>query len=365
MLDVYFYEAFREEERWLRSLLPATIRAGFTWKTIQEADDGMPPAGLISIRTQSIVPGAWGRALGGVLSRSTGYDHLAQYRSGHRSKSATGAGTAAATDLAGTGTAERGPALGYLPLYCHRAVAEQAMLLWMALLRRLPQQIAQFRSFTRDGLTGRECAGKTLVVVGVGNVGSEVVRIGTGLGMNVIGVDPVHRHDFVRYESAEVALPGAGVIVCSMNLTADNVGYFDLERLSTAPRGVFFVNVARGEMSPPGVLLTLLEAEQLGGVGLDVHDHESDLAVALRSMHPGRDGAGGEPAGSGSAKSRAEGLTEATRQTLELARHPQVILTPHNAFNTEEAVERKAAQTIAQVERFLRAGDFLWPVPPA
>ena len=66
-----------------------------------------------------------------------------------------------------------------------RAVAEQAILLVMALLRKLPQQTQQFPRFHRDGLTGHECAGKKLLVVGVGNIGSEVVRIGQALGMAV------------------------------------------------------------------------------------------------------------------------------------------------------------------------------------
>ena len=63
------------------------------------------------------------------------------------------------------------------------------MLMWMALLRKLPQQIQNFATFYRDGITGSECQGKTLLVVGVGNIGSEVARIGQGLGMNVLGVD--------------------------------------------------------------------------------------------------------------------------------------------------------------------------------
>jgi D-lactate dehydrogenase len=125
-------------------LLPPQISAGYTDATIQEAGHASPPARLVSIRTQSQIPLAWAPELDAILSRSTGYDHLAAYAA----------------------TTEAPLALGFLPLYCHRAVAEQAMLLWMALLRRLPRQIAQFRTFHRDGITGGECAGRTLVVVG-------------------------------------------------------------------------------------------------------------------------------------------------------------------------------------------------------
>src|SRR6266850_2158001 len=154
-MDVHFYEAFEEETAALRRHLPASVRADFTWKTIQEASDVEPPAPLFSIRTQSIIPVEWVGKVKGIVSRTTGYDHL---------------------------VGQRIPC-GYLPHYCSRAVAEQAILLVMVMLRKLPQQVAQFPKFHRDGLTGQECAGKRLLVVGVGNIGAEVVKIAQALGM--------------------------------------------------------------------------------------------------------------------------------------------------------------------------------------
>jgi len=321
MLDVYFFEAFAEEADWLRRLLPGRLRADFTWKTVQEAAFAEPPARLVSLRTQSTLPAAWRGKVDAVLSRTTGHDHIAR-------------------NLRALG--DEVPC-GYLPLYCSRAVAEQALLLWLALLRKLPQQIANFPRFDRNGLTGSECAGKTLVVVGVGNIGAQVVRIGLGLGMRAIGVDLVPKHDWVRYADSEEALPQADVVVCCMNLTSENAGYYDEARLRQMRAGAVFVNVARGELSPSSALLAVLEAGHLGAAALDVYDHESELAVALRA---GRESADGE-----------------VRAALALARHPRAILTPHNAFNTVEAVERKAAQAVQQVEAFLQTGAFVWPVP--
>ena len=149
-MDAFFYEAFEEEAAALRRYLPPQVRAGFTWKTIQEAGDAEPPAPLISIRTQSALPAAWTGKVRGIVSRTTGFDHLVGIQIPY----------------------------GYLPHYCSRAVAEQAILLMMALLRKLPQQTGQFPKFHRDGLTGRECAGKKLLVVGVGDIGLEIVKIG-------------------------------------------------------------------------------------------------------------------------------------------------------------------------------------------
>jgi D-lactate dehydrogenase len=339
-VDVFFYEAFQEESLELRRHLPATVKAGFTDRTIQEAGDARPPAGLISIRTQSVIPVAWAGELRGILARSTGYDHLLRC-------------------LAACG---RTVPCGYLPLYCNRAVAEQALLLWIALLRKLPQQTASFASFQRDGLTGSECEGKTLAVVGVGNVGHQVVRIGLGLGMRALGVDIVERFDWVSYVPIDEAVAHADVIVCAMNLTGANVGYFGYGRLSRARPGTIFVNVARGEMSPPHDLLRLLEEERLGGVALDVYDHEQELAVALRAG-AGSGGGGRCAGGSDPGTEIAATLNHEIAATLALAKLPNVILTPHNAFNTREAVDRKAEHAVRQVEHFLREGTFLWAVP--
>jgi D-lactate dehydrogenase len=323
MLDVYFYEAFEEEAAALRRLLPASFSAGYTDLTIQEAGHDAPPARVISVRTQSQLPLAWAPALQAILSRSTGYDHLAAY--------------AAATTTP--------VALGYLPLYCHRAVAEQAMLLWMALLRRLPVQMRQFHDFHRDGISGFECEGRTLAVVGVGHIGREVCRIGGALGMRVLGVDRNPQHAEVNYVAIDDALPQADVLVCAMDLNASNHGYFSAARWNQVKRGAVFVNISRGELSPSAELVAALNAGQLSAVGMDVYNHESLLAVALRTKHPSDD---------------AE-----VQATLELARRDDVICTPHNAFNSFEAVERKSDHSVQQIVALRETGRFLWPAPVA
>lgn len=303
--DAFFYEAFAEEIRDLQRHLSPEIRVGFAPETLQESSHAAPPARLISIRTQSKIPDAWFPRLDGVLARTTGWDHLVGLP----------------------------VACGHLPEYCTRAVAEHAALLWMALLRRLPRQMRQFAQFQRDGLTGVECAGRRLLVVGVGRIGREILRLGRGLEMPTRGVDLVRRHADVEYVAPEEGLPWADVIVCAMNLTPQNTGWFHRGRFAGVRRGTIFINVARGELAPTEDLARLLDEGTLGGVGLDVFEDEPRLAVALRAK------AGSFP----------------------LAGRPDVILTPHNAFNTQEAVERKAAQAAAETARFLRERRFSWP----
>jgi D-lactate dehydrogenase len=321
MNEVFFYEAFAEEARSLRKRLPADIDAGYNEATIQEAGHASPRARMISIRTQSVIPPAWAPQLDAILSRSTGFDHMLAYAA----------------------QVKKPPALGYVPLYCQRAVAEQAALLWMALLRRLPQQMRQFTTFDRNGVTGAECQGKTLVVVGVGNIGGEVCRIGQGLGMRVLGVDLHPRYEDIEHAELDTALAQADIVVCAMDLNRSNRGFFNQSRLAKIKRGAMFVNIARGELSPSTTLLAALEAGQLAGVALDVFDHEVELAVSLRSGQPSKD-----------AEARA---------TLALAQHANVICTPHNAFNTAESLDRKSADSVKQVIAFRETGRFLWDVP--
>lgn len=321
--QVFFYEAFEEEKVALEKYNAGIINAGYDWRTIQEAGHELPPAPIISVRTQSHIPPRWKGRIKAVLTRSTGYDHLVEYRNDNNADNI---------------------AMGYLPLYCNRAVAEQAMLFWTALLRRLPRQLNQFRRFHRDGLTGGECAGRTLAVFGVGNIGREVVRIGYGLDMKVVGVDIDPRFDDVEYVASDAALIAADIVVCSMNLTDDNRDYFDYQKLAKVRPGTIFVNIARGELSAPSDLLKLLKEGILGGVGLDVYPDEKKLGPALR----------GENAGQGTEYEAIAALRE----------RDDVILTPHNAFNTQEAVERKSEQSIQQLLHFQTTGnEFLWPTP--
>jgi D-lactate dehydrogenase len=315
-MDIYFYEAFEEEADALRSILGGRLSYELTDKTIQEIGHERPPAQLISIRTQSILPAEWASLLNGILSRSTGYDHLKRYLE----------------------KIKKPLPCGYLEEYATRAVAEHAILLMMSLLRRLPQQSAQFKRFNRDGLTGKECAGKRLLVVGVGRIGSEIVKIGVSLGMIVRGVDLAQRHDSVDYVGKEEGIRWADVIVCAMNLTEENRGYFSYELLRKTQPGAIFINIARGEHSPSQGLLQLAKEAHLGGIGLDVFEDEPEVAVAMRSAHTGS-----HPA--------AQTITE-------LSKHPNILLTPHNAFNTIEAVERKARFTVDQIDHFRKHGRF-------
>lgn len=315
--DVFFYEAFDEEQEAIASRLGTAFTAGYSSETIQRSGHTHPPAPLISIRTQSSIPETWHSVVEGILARTTGYDHLLPLVAGNSPLQAA-----------------------HLPEYCTRAVAEQAALLWMALLRKLPQQLASWPRFKRDALTGGENLERSLLVVGVGRIGHEITRIGKGLGMRVRGADPVQRHPDVEYTPLAEGIATSDVVVAAMNLTSENRGLFNYDLLRHAKPGCLFVNVARGELVRSADIARLLDEGTLGGAAFDVYNDETIVADALRS---------------GSAQPEADLLRA-------LAGRSNVMLTPHNAFNTTEALARKADLTVEQTLHFLKHRQFRWPL---
>jgi len=306
MKDIFFYEVFGEEEKSLKQHLPKNTSAGFSSKALDKSTKEEPPAKIISIRTHSRVPADWSNKLSAIISRTTGIDHLTNYKF----------------------------PCGYLPKYCSRAVAEQTFLLILSLLRKLPKQIENFSTFNRTGITGNEAKNKTITVVGVGNIGYEIIKLAEGMGMKTKGVDITKKYKDVEYKQIGQAIE-ADIIVCSMSLNEGNHNYFDYNLLKKS-KGALFINISRGELVNAQDLLKLLKEGQLSGAALDVFDKESLLAKSLIEKTP--------------------------NQISELSKMENVILTPHNAFNTHESVERKSQQTVQQLEKFLKEGKFIWEV---
>ncbi len=321
MMDVMFYEVFEEEEKALKRYFPRELKAGFSKQTIQSEPSADPPSRLISIRTQSIVPASWKGKLSGILARSSGYDHLLSFREEQ------------GKDLA----------CGYLPSYCSRSVAEHAITVMFALAKKLKKQTKQFEHFNRDGLTGIDCAGRNLLVVGVGRIGMEVVKIAKGIGMNVRGADLVKRLKAFEYVTLEEGVKSSDVIICALPLTPKTKGLLNDNLLRCGKRGMLFINVSRGEISPIQGLKRLLDEGVLGGIGLDVYEEEPLLADTLRAQKGT--------------------LSESGKIILSLKDDDRVIFTPHNAFNTVESLEEKAKQSCGAITAFLKEKKFPDPVP--
>ena len=326
---VFIFETFDEEIQKLKQTLDDKFKVYYTQKTIQKwlQDDSNEqfrtecPACIISIRTQSIIPNEWfdSNHFKGILSRSTGYDHIPKCNHIFR---------------------------GYLPCYCSSAVAEHATMLWMSLLKKLPQQMEQWRTFNRNNLTCREFGNKQMLVVGVGNIGYKVVKIAEALNIRVWGTDIDKKYEDINYievDNLVERIKNIDIIVCCMNLTENNPNYFNYELLSHVKKGTLFINVSRGELVSCKDLLQLLKEGILGGVGMDVYPNENTLGDKLRDTN-------------------TPTYNEEELAILGMSKLQNVIFTPHNAFNTIEGLDRKVQDTITQLLHFSENGYFKWAV---
>lgn len=320
MLDVKFYESFADEEKLLKYYLPKDIRADFAFQTIQETRDEEPVSKLVCIRTQSILPAAWEGKIRGILSRSQGFDHLQDIHS----------------NISGD------IPCGYLGTYCSRAVAEHAIMVAIALMRKLIDQLDKFKKFNRDYITGLECRKRKALVVGVGNIGREIADLCKILGMEVRGVDIKPKKRNLKYVSLEKGVQWAEIVFCALPLTELTKNLLNYELLNSTENNLFLINISRGEITPIDDLKRLLDEQKLKGLGLDVFENEPELGKALRSYRKIND--------------------DYTKSMLDLTSYGNVIFTPHNAFNTEEALERKVIETAEAVKIFLKKGKFPYQV---
>ncbi len=171
-------------------------------------------------------------------------------------------------------------------------IAEHVIALTLSLARRIPQFAKTMPSGEwrrTDEITGsmQSIAGKTMLVVGLGGIGTEVARRAAALDMRVIGTRRSSREgpEFVDYvglsnELLELAAE-ADFIVDTLPLTAETTGLLDKEFFSAAKRGAFFINVGRGRTVVTDDLVAALESGQIGGAALDVTDPEP-----LPANHP-------------------------------------------------------------------------------
>jgi D-3-phosphoglycerate dehydrogenase len=207
------------------------------------------------------------------------------------------------------------------------AVAELTIALMFALSRSISRADAAMKQgqWLKKELEGRELGGKTLGLVGIGNVGAIVSRLARAIGMNVLAYDPYVSADRAREVGAELSgldavLAGSDYLSVHVPKTKETGGLLNAAALSKAKRGMYLVNCARGGIVVEKDLLAALESGQIAGAGLDVYDEE-----------PPKDSA--------------------------LARHPRVVATPHIGAATEEAQVVVAVMIADQVGRYLTTGE--------
>ena len=165
-------------------------------------------------------------------------------------------------------------------------IAEHAVAMILALARRLPQHInsmesGTWQSWEDDIINGQKSVGDmTLLIAGLGGIGTEVARRASALGMRVVGTRRSSRSapEFVDYvglseELFELASQ-ADVVVNALPLTAETSGLFDAEFFSAVKPGAYYVSIGRGKTTSTDDLVSALESGKIAGAGLDVTDPE-------------------------------------------------------------------------------------------
>jgi D-3-phosphoglycerate dehydrogenase / 2-oxoglutarate reductase len=209
------------------------------------------------------------------------------------------------------------------------AVAEHTLALLLSLARRVPQADASLRQgrWEKKKLEGIELRGKTLGLIGMGKIGTEVARLARALEMEVLAYDPyvsslVAREQQVRLTTFDGVLAASDFLSLHASATPETRHLINAKTLAKAKSGIRLVNCARGELIDQAALLEALESGQVAGAALDVFEKEPP----------------------------------ATPEGQRLVTHANVVSTPHIAGSTEEAQEIVGIRIAEQVRDYLLTG---------
>ena len=219
--------------------------------------------------------------------------------------------------------------------YSPYSVAEHAVSLLQAINRKIHRAYNRTRdsNFELDGLMGFDLHGKTVAVVGTGKIGCVFTKIMLGFGCEVIGYDKYPSETFLAL-GARYAEPGeigakADIISLHCPLTPETHHIVNADTLSRAKRGALLVNTSRGGLVDTEAAIEALKSGQLGGLALDVYEQEADLF--FRDL---------------SSTIIADDVFQ------RLLSFPNVIVTGHQAFFTQEAITTICETTINSVTQF-------------
>lgn len=259
-----------------------------------------------------------------IATRSTGFDHI---------------------DL--PASKERNIVVSSVPGYGANTVAEHAFGLLLALSKRIYdgyEQVRETGKFDPHALRGFDLMGKTLGVIGTGRIGRHSVNIGKGFGMKIIAHDAFPDAEYakdagIRYLDLPELLSESDVATIHVPYMEATHHLINKEMLSHAKKGLVLINTSRGAVVETEALLGALQSEQLGGAGLDVLEEEGAIKDELNFL------VSGDP--------QCENLKTvlASHVLIDLS---NVIVTPHSAFNTKEALERIMDTTIENVIGFAK-----------
>jgi len=217
----------------------------------------------------------------------------------------------------------------HVPAYSPYAVAEHAMALLLTSVRRIHKAYNRTRefNFSLNGLTGFDLHGKTVGVIGTGRIGRIFINICRGFGMKVIAYDHFPARDSdIEYVSLDELFASSDVISLHCPLTEETRHLIDSSAIGKMKKGVVIVNTSRGGLIDAEALLEGIKARKIGAACLDVYEEEADIFFEDRSGHILNDDL-----------------------LSRLISMPNVIVTSHQAFLTEEALSNIAETTAGNI----------------
>lgn len=235
--------------------------------------------------------------------------------------------------------------VAYVPGYGDNTVAEFTFSLLLNLTRKTYQAIDRIKEtgeFSFHDLKGMDLKGKTIGVVGTGRIGKEVIKIAKGFSMNVLAYDPYPDENFQKeinfeYISFDELLSKSDFITLHCPYNKDTHHLINKQNISKIKKGAYLVNTARGAIVQTEALVEALDKKILAGAGLDVLEEEGEIQDELTFL------AEGHP--------KQEDLKVLLYDHI-LMKMPNVLITPHNAFHTQEALQRILDTTIKNIKNF-------------
>jgi D-lactate dehydrogenase len=238
---------------------------------------------------------------------------------------------------------ELGLSVTRVPAYSPYAVAEHAVALLLALNRKIPRASNRVRdlNFSLNGLVGFDLHGKTAGIFGTGKIGRVAAQILRGFGMKVLAFDVAPSHEWAKengviYTDARTLARESEVISLHTPLTPETHHIIRRETLELMKPDTILINVSRGALIDTKALIEALKCRRLGGVGLDVYEEEEGVFF--------------------------EDLSGQILQDDDLARlltFPNVLITAHQAFLTQEALAEIARVTVANLSASANGTPFL------
>lgn len=334
--------AFFEIEQWEGEYIKAKLQipnSKLQFTTEKLNNDNLPQehdAEVISVFVGSSVDKdvvAAFRNLKLITTRSTGFDHI---------------------DL--VAAKKRGIKVGYVPGYGDNTVAEFAFGLILTLSRKIYDGFDRLRETGRysfEGLRGFDLKGKTIGIVGTGRIGCCMIKIAHGFDMNIVASDPFPKEELAKqynfkYISFDELLSESDIISLHVPYNKETHHLINAKNIKKIKKGALLVNTSRGGVVETDALVKALNEGILAGAGLDVLEEEGviqDERQFLLYGHP------------------EEHNLKTVLQNHVLIDMPNVIITPHNAFNTKEALERILDADILNIKEFIEKGEVKYPVP--